>query len=253
MAERLWARPGGSTRRAPRIRKTTSAAIRSCKPTRSTRRPGFSARTIRTCKCRALGSKSSRSCKFRACEGAALAALSFNSRIFPQNLSRQVRSGSGRGVRSVCDLTARRVSGNAHARSGHLRAARSGQTTAARQRRRQRRQVEDRLGRIAPLGWADPAGVAKLDDVAIVLLSIEIIVLVVIDAAALNDRVAAAGEIGDRLLAVRIVEFDMVKPLAAPFEVLVIDACQRLHELELSVAHPGHRDQARMRRRLAAV
>src|SRR5271166_3149117 len=27
----------------------------------------------------------------------------------------------------------------------------------------------------------------------------------------------------------------------------------RLHELELSVAHPGHRDQARMRRRLAAV
>src|SRR5271166_1437123 len=89
MAERLWARPSGSTRRAPRIRKTTSEAIRSCKPTRSTRRPGFSARTIRTCKCQALGSKSSRSCKFRACELEGRLRGPFFQEVFSHNLLRQ--------------------------------------------------------------------------------------------------------------------------------------------------------------------
>src|SRR5262245_66129818 len=91
-----------------------------------------------------------------------------------------------------------------------------------------------RSPRIAPLGSPDVAGIAELDDVAIVLLGIEIVVLILIEPAALNDGVAAPGKVLDRLLAVGIEELDVMQAFAMPLEMLVIDAVagERLHELK---------------------
>ena len=74
---------------------------------------------------------------------------------------------------------------------------------------------------IAALGGRYSPRIPELDDVAIVLFRIEIIVFVLVEPAALNHRIAAAGEIGDRLLAVFVVKLDVMQPLAAPLEMLV--------------------------------
>ena len=82
--------------------------------------------------------------------------------------------------------------------------------------------------------------IAKLDDVTVVLLGIEIIVLILVKQAALDDAIPARGEAGDGLLAVLVLEFDVVQPLAAALEMLVVDAVagQRLHEFDLRAATP---------------
>ena len=81
----------------------------------------------------------------------------------------------------------------------------------------------NRSGRIAPHARPDLAGIAEFDDVAEVLLGIEIVVLVLVVAAALDHRIAAGGEIGGRLLGVGIEELDVVQALA----VLARDARRR--------------------------
>ena len=79
--------------------------------------------------------------------------------------------------------------------------------------------------------------------------------LVVVELAALDDRVAAPLVFGDRLGAIGVEELYVMQPLAFGLEVLVIDgaAADRLHQLDLRAARRGHRDQAGMRRRLAAI
>jgi hypothetical protein len=65
---------------------------------------------------------------------------------------------------------------------------------------------------IAALGRRYSPCVPELNDVAIVLLRIEIIVFVFVKAAALDHGIAAAGEIGDGLLAVFVVKLDVMEP-----------------------------------------
>jgi Zinc-binding dehydrogenase len=97
---------------------------------------------------------------------------------------------------------------------------------------------------IAALGRRYSPCVPELNDVTIVLLRIEIIVLVFVEAAALDHGIAAAGEIGDGLLAVFVVKLDVMEPLATLLEMLVVDAVagQRLHELKLRVSAPRDGD-----------
>jgi hypothetical protein len=80
-------------------------------------------------------------------------------------------------------------------------------------------------------------------------------VLVVVDLAALQHGIAARGILTNRLRAIGMVELDVMQALAPPLQMFVIDAVagQRLDQLELRIAAPGDRDQARMRRRLAAI
>ena len=57
---------------------------------------------------------------------------------------------------------------------------------------------------ITALGRADAASIAKLDNIAEVALGIEVVVLILVDTAALDYRIATPGIVADGLLHVRI-------------------------------------------------
>src|SRR5690606_17215943 len=95
-------------------------------------------------------------------------------------------------------------------------------------------------GRETADAGADLASIAEFEDVAEVLLRIEIVVDVLVILPALDDRVAARLEAFGRRLGVGVEQLDVMQALAVLLEELVVDRVtrHRLDEFDLSVAAP---------------